>query len=225
MLTRYILSLLIWEPIIAGTLILLLSGDKFPTRARYIALMSSLITLVLSVIMYQHFDTQTYAMQFQQNYLWIKAYDIFYYIGVDGISMPLIILTCFTTLLVILTSWNTIQTKVGQYMAAFLIMQGMVIGVFSALDSILFYVFWEAMLIPMYLSIGIWGSDNRSYASIKFFLYTFFGSALMLVAILYLRSQAHSFSILKFYSVKMNLSVQMLVFFALLLAFAVKVPM
>lgn len=225
MLNNYLLSLLIWEPILAGVLILMVGGDKFPERARVLALISSFITLGLCVIMYKHFDLQTYAMQFQENYLWIKAYDIFYYLGVDGISMPLIMLTCFTTLLVVLASWHTIKTKVGQYMAAFLIMQGTVIGVFAALDSILFYVFWEAMLIPMYLSIGIWGSDNRSYASIKFFIYTFFGSALMLVALLYLRAEAHSFSILKFYSVPLNLPVQILIFLALLLAFAVKIPM
>jgi NADH-quinone oxidoreductase subunit M len=164
-------------------------------------------------------------MQFQEHFAWIPTYGMYYSLGVDGISMPLIMLTVFTTLLVVLASWQTVHRKVSQYLATFLIMQGMVIGVFAALDSLLFYIFWEGMLIPMYLSIGIWGSENRSYAAIKFFLFTFLGSALMLVAFLYLRVVVGSFDILEFYKAPLSMSVQTFIFLAFLLAFAVKIPM
>ncbi len=220
-----ILSLLIWLPVAGGIAVLFTGGDEHAGRARYIALIFSLLNLALCVPLYLNFDLHTYAMQYQENVSWIPAYGIHYALGVDGISMPLILLTVFTTVLVILSSWRTVHKKVAQYLAAFLIMQGMVIGVFAALDSLLFYIFWEGMLIPMYLSIGIWGSENRSYAAIKFFLFTFLGSALMLVALLYLRAQTNSFNILDFYDVKLSLHVQMFIFIAFLLAFAVKVPM
>ena len=190
-----ILSFLIWIPIIGGFLLLLITNDQHANRARVFALIISLITLILCVPLYTYFNTETYAWQFRETYLWIASYKIYYDIGVDGISLPLIILTVYTTLMVILASWRVIKKNVSQYLAAFLIMQGAVIGVFCALDAMLFYVFWEAMLIPMYLSIGIWGSQNRSYAAIKFFLFTFLGSALMLVALLYLRLKAGSFYI------------------------------
>jgi NADH-quinone oxidoreductase subunit M len=220
-----ILSLLIWLPVMGGVLVLFTGGDQHAERARYIALIFSLINMVICVFAYILFDNQTYEMQFTENVTWIASYGIHYALGVDGISLPLIFLTVFTTLLVILASWKTIHRKVAQYLAAFLIMQGMVIGVFAALDSLLFYIFWEGMLIPMYLSIGIWGSENRSYAAIKFFLFTFLGSALMLVAILYLRIQVNSFYILDFYEAPLSMTVQILIFIAFLLAFAVKVPM
>jgi len=150
-----------------------------------------------------------------------------YGLGVDGISLPLIFLSIFTTLLVILSAWRSVHLRVAQYMAAFLLMQAMMVGTFAATDSILFYIFWEAMLIPMYLSIGVWGSSNRSYASIKFFLYTFFGSALMLIALLYLglHSANHDFYIASFYPLKLSMSEQIWIFFAFLIAFAVKIPM
>ncbi len=220
-----LLSLLIWVPVIGAILVLFLGGDQFANRARYFALCVSLINIALCIPLYLNFDITTAGMQFREHLFWIPAYGIYYDLGVDGISLPLIMLTAFTTLLVILSSWETIHTKVAQYLATFLIMQGMVIGVFAALDSMLFYIFWEGMLIPMYLSIGIWGSANRSYAAIKFFLFTFLGSALMLVALLYLRIKVQSFYIPDLYAAPLSMKEQMLIFLAFLLAFAVKVPM
>lgn len=225
MFAHYLLSCLIWLPILGGVLILLSDGEVYPTRARIIALVVSLMTLGLSGILVAQFSTDTFAMQFQEFIPWIKAYGVAYSLGVDGISMPMIVLTSFTTLLVVLAAWKTIHLHVGEYMATFLLMQGMIIGAFASLDSILFYIFWEGMLIPMYLSIGIWGGNNRSYASIKFFLYTFFGSALMLIVFLYLHTKTNSYAILDFYPVKLNMTEQNLIFIAFLLAFAVKVPM
>ena len=219
-----ILSLLIWLPLLGGVAALL-CGRGNPNRARVIALAVAIVTMALCVPLYLGFDTNTYHMQFKELYPWIASYHINYDLGVDGISMPMVILTTFTTLVVILASWRAIQTHVAQYMAVFLIMQGLMVGVFEALDSILFYVFWEAMLIPMYLIIGIWGGNNRTYASIKFFLYTFLGSVLMLVAILYMRMQSGSFAILDFYALKLNMKEQVLIFIAFFFAFAVKVPM
>jgi NADH-quinone oxidoreductase subunit M len=220
-----LLSLSIWVPLLGSVLVLMTQGNANAQRARIIALIVSMISLALCIPLYLGFDTHTYAMQFTEDLSWIPAYGIHYSLGIDGISLPLIMLANYTTLLVILASWRTIKTKVAQYLAAFLVMQGTVVGVFSATDSILFYIFWEAMLIPMYLSIGVWGSENRSYAAMKFFLYTFLGSSLMLVAFLYLRFQAHSFNIFDFHALKLNLSQQKLIFLAFLLSFAVKVPM
>lgn len=225
MLDHYLLSLLIWLPMLGGVLALAIGGDHYPNRARVIALITSLLSAALCVRLYLGFDTATSLMQFQQHVPWIQAYNINYSLGVDGVSLLLILLTNFTTMLVILAAWHSIQLRVAQYMAAFLVMQGMMVGTFAAMDSILFYVFWEAMLIPMYLSIGIWGSSNRAYASIKFFLYTFLGSALMLIALLYLREQANSFAIADFYPLKLTMSQQYWIFIAFLLAFAVKIPM
>jgi len=220
-----LLSLLIWLPVVGAIVVLLTGSDKNANTARWIALITSVITLLLCIPLYMGFNGASYAMQFQEHYNWVPVYGITYSLGVDGISCPLIILTIFTTLLVVIASWNAIHTKVSQYLASFLVMQSMVTGVFAATDAILFYVFWEAMLIPMYLSIGIWGSANRSYASIKFFLFTFLGSALLLIVILYLRSQNESFDILSYYALKLSLPVQLWLFFGFLLAFAVKVPM
>ncbi len=220
-----ILSLLIWVPVIGGIVVLLTDGDAHANRARFIALFFSLINVALCVLLYLNFNTHSYAMQATENLNWIPAYGIHYALGVDGISLPLVMLTVFTTLLVMLSSWETVHKKIGQYLAAFLIMQGMVIGVFAALDTLLFYTFWEGMLIPMYLSIGIWGSDNRSYAAIKFFMFTFLGSALMLIAFLYLRIQVHSFYIQDLYAAPLSMTVQVFIFLAFLLAFAVKIPM
>jgi NADH-quinone oxidoreductase subunit M len=165
-------------------------------------------------------------MQFVEKSVWISAFNIHYHLGVDGISMPLILLTTFITILVVLSAWKVIQYKVEQYLAAFLIMEGIMVGVFSALDAVLFYVFWEAMLIPMFLIIGIWGGPRRVYATIKFFLYTFLGSVFMLIALIYMFYQSHgSFSILDFHKLPLGLTEQILIFIAFLLAFAVKVPM
>ena len=221
-----LLSLLIWLPVLGGILVLLASKINLnESWIRYLALIISIFSLMLCVPLYTQFDTHTYLMQFTEHSVWIPSYHMDYDLGVDGISMPLIILTAFTTLIVVLASWRMVKIQVAQYLATFLIMQGMVTGIFCALDSILFYGFWEAVLIPMYLSIGIWGSSNRSYAAIKFFLYTFLGSALLLVALLYLGIKAGHFSVLGFYPLPLSSAEQLLVFLAFLFAFAIKVPM
>ena len=219
------LSLAIWAPILGGLLTLVASKDEQAGSARLIALITSVITLLLTIPLYTGFDVSTHEMQFVEKSAWIPAFNIHYHLGVDGISMPLILLTAFTTVLVVIAGWEVIQYKVAQYMAAFLIMDGLMIGVFAALDSILFYVFWEAMLIPMFLIIGIWGGERRVYATIKFFLYTFLGSVFMLVALIYMYNQSDSFGILDFHGLQLGLTEQLLIFIAFLLAFAVKVPM
>lgn len=221
----HILSLLIWIPVLGGALVLAVGDERHSERARILALAITLVCILLCVPLIAQFDIYSTGWQFREHLAWIPTYKIHYDLGVDGISMPLIVLTTYTTLLVILGSWTTIKFKVSQYLAAFLVMQGMIIGVFASLDSILFYVFWEGMLIPMYLSIGIWGSENRSYAAIKFFLFTFLGSALMLIALLYLGLKAGSFFIPDFYALPLNRSEQILIFLGFLLAFAVKIPM
>lgn len=220
-----LLSLVIWTPIIGGVLVLFASKDEQAPTARIIALVVSVLTFVLSIPLYTGFDVSTYQMQFVEKASWIPAFNINYHLGVDGISMPLILLTSFTTVLVVISAWEVIKYKTSQYMASFLIMNGLMIGVFSALDSMLFYVFWEAMLIPMFLIIGVWGGERRVYATIKFFLYTFLGSVFMLVALIYLYSQSGTFAILDFHGIKLGMTEQTLIFFAFLLAFAVKVPM
>ncbi|RDH81182.1 MAG: NADH-quinone oxidoreductase subunit M [endosymbiont of Galathealinum brachiosum] len=220
-----LLSLVIWLPIIGGAAVLL-SGDKGGSEgSRRLALIISVATFVLSLALYTNFDSSTPAMQFQERFEWIGDFSIFYHLGVDGLSMPLIILTTFTTIIVVLAGWEVIQKKASQYMAAFLIMEGLMVGVFSALDSMLFYVFWEAMLIPMFIIIGVWGGPNRVYATIKFFIYTFFGSVFMLVAMIYMYYQSGSFAILDMHTLKLGMTEQTLIFFAFLAAFAVKVPM
>ncbi|MDR3491535.1 MAG: NADH-quinone oxidoreductase subunit M [Gammaproteobacteria bacterium] len=226
MFANHMLSCLIWLPVLGAVLVLMTGGDKNANTARVIAVFFSVINLAICVPLYLSFDSSSYAMQFLENTLWIRVYKIHYAVGVDGISLAMIILTNFTGLLVILAGCQAIKLRVAQYMATFLTMQGMMIGVFAATDAILFYVFWEGMLIPMYLSIGMWGSANRSYASIKFFLYTFLGSILMLIALLYLYNATGTFEISQFYNLKnLSLHKQELLFFAFFLAFAVKVPM
>jgi NADH-quinone oxidoreductase subunit M len=181
-----LLSLVVWIPIIGG-IVVLLSGDKgHAGGTRRLALIFSIVTFVLSLGLYTGFDTSTADMQFVERFEWISTYNIYYHLGVDGISMPLIILTTFITILVVIAGWEVIKDRPAQYMAAFLIMEGLMNGVFSALDSIFFYVFWEGMLIPMYIIIGVWGGPRRVYATIKFFIYTFFGSVFMLVALIYM---------------------------------------
>ncbi|BAN69378.1 NADH-quinone oxidoreductase subunit M [endosymbiont of unidentified scaly snail isolate Monju] len=219
-----ILSVVIWLPIIGGLLVLG-SGDRAPNVTRWLALLVSILTFVLSIPLYTGFDVSTAQMQFVENLPWIPAFDVSYHLGVDGISMPLILLTTFITILVIIAGWEVIQYKPSQYMAAFLIMEGVMVGVFAALDAMLFYVFWEAMLIPMFIIIGIWGGPRRVYATIKFFLYTFLGSVFMLVALIYMYFKSGSMEILAFHDLKLNLTEQVLIFIAFLLAFAVKVPM
>ncbi len=222
-----LLSLLIWLPITGGVWVLTQSkGSEDSPTVRPVALTIAVLTFLLSIPLYVQFDVTTAAMQFEEKISWIPAFNMHYHLGVDGISMPLILLTTFITVLVILSAWEVIKTRPAQYMAAFLIMEGLMIGVFAALDAMLFYVFWEAMLVPMFIIIGIWGGANRIYASIKFFLYTFLGSVLMLIAFLYMYSQAGGqFGILDFHQLDLSANAQILIFLAFLAAFAVKVPM
>ena len=219
------LSLTIWTPIIGAVWLFIVAGEKAPVVSRRIALWTSIVTFLFSLPLYIAFDTNTATMQFVERSVWIADFNIEYYLGVDGISMPLILLTTFTTVLVIAAGWEVIQDKVAHYMAAFLALEGFMIGAFASLDSVLFYVFWEALLIPMFLIIGIWGGPQRIYATVKFFLYTFLGSVLMLVAFLYLYGQAGSFAIEALHDVPLSREAQILVFLAFLVAFAVKVPM
>ncbi len=219
-----LLSLVIWTPILGGAAVLFI-GENNPSGIRRLALVVATATFVLSIPLYTLFDAGTAAMQFEELVPWIPPFTVHYHLGVDGFSMPLILLTSFTTVLVVIAAWEVIQYRLAQYMAAFLIMEGLMIGVFAALDAILFYVFFEAMLIPMFLIIGIWGGPRRIYATIKFFLYTFLGSVLMLVALIYMYFQAGSFEILAFHALPLTLTEQILIFIAFLGAFAVKVPM
>ncbi|RPH98817.1 MAG: NADH-quinone oxidoreductase subunit M [Lysobacterales bacterium] len=219
-----ILSLLIWLPIIGG-LVVIAAGEQRASLARLLALFVSGLTFVLSIFLYAAFDTSTAAMQFTEIKPWIATFDIWYFLGVDGFSVPLILLTTFFGVLVVIAGWQVIQVKVHQYMAAFLIMEGLMVGVFSALDALLFYVFFEAMLIPMFLVIGMWGGPRRVYATIKFFLYTFLGSVFMLVGLIYLYIQSGTWSILEWHQFPLTLSVQKWLFLGFLAAFSVKVPM
>ncbi len=219
-----ILSMTTWLPIL-GSVLVLGSGDKAPAVTKWLALGFAVATFLVSVPLYTAFQPGTAEMQFVEKAAWIPAFDVNYHMGVDGISMPLILLTTFVTILVIIAGWEVIQYKPAQYMAAFLFMEGVMVGVFSALDAVLFYVFWEAMLIPMFLIIGVWGGPNRVYATIKFFLYTFLGSVFMLVALIYMYTKSGSFEILEFHRLQLGMKEQVLIFIAFLLAFAVKVPM
>ena len=224
--TPNILSILIWLPVLGGILILSTGGDRNAQLARKIALGFSVGTFLLSLSIYADFDINTASMQFVERYRWIETLNIQYFLGVDGISMPLIILTTLLTIIVVIAGWEVITKRVAQYMASFLIMEGLMIGVFSSMDAILFYLFWEAMLIPMFLIIGVWGGSNRVYAAIKFFLYTLVGSLLMLVAIIYLYfTSDHTFNIASFHATPLTYTTQVLIFLAFFAAFAVKVPM
>jgi NADH-quinone oxidoreductase subunit M len=219
-----LLSILIWLPIAAGVLVLLLT-DRYIVAGRWLALLAALATLALAVPLWTHFDTGTAALQFIEKLPWIPRFDAYYALGVDGISLPLIVLTAFMTVPVVIAGWSVIDTRPAQYYAAFLIMEGLMIGVFSATDALLFYFFWEAMLIPMFLIIGIWGGPRRVYATIKFFLYTFLGSVFMLAALIYMYVKAGSYSIAALQALPLSLIEQRWIFVAFLLAFAVKVPM
>ncbi len=220
-----LLSLLIWLPIMGGCLMLLLQRNANPVRLQQFSLLITLICLALCWPLYQQFDQNTYAMQFREIHDWFTAMGLYYELGVDGIALPLVILTCFTTIVILLATWRSINHKMAQYLSALLMLQGMMVGVFCALNAILFYVFWEVTLLPMYLLIGIWGSQARGYAAMKFFLYTFFGSVLMLAAILYLGAQTGHFSIAGYYSLRLDFIPQVLLFLAFLLGFAIKIPM
>ncbi len=220
----HLLSVLIWLPIGAGILVLVL-GDRNIVAGRWVALVGSVATLAVSLPMLAHFDTQTAAYQFVESTPWIARFNAFYALGVDGISLPLVVLTALMTIPVVIAGWTVIKVRVAQYFAAFLIMEGLMIGVFCATDALLFYFFWEAMLIPMFLIIGIWGGPRRVYATIKFFLYTFLGSVFMLVALIYMYVKAGNYAIASFQALPLTLTEQRWIFFAFLLAFAVKVPM
>jgi NADH-quinone oxidoreductase subunit M len=203
-------------------------GDANSGRAgqmRWLALGISVMTFLISIPLYTGFDTTTAAMQFVERSPWIDALNVEYYLGVDGISAPLILLTTFITPLVVIAGWDSIKSRPAQYFAAFLVLEGLMNGVFAALDGLLFYVLWEAMLVPMFLIIGVWGGERRIYATLKFFLYTFLGSVLMLVAFVYLYLKTGDFNFFSFMDVRLTLVEQQYIFIAFLLAFAVKVPM
>ena len=226
MYSQYALSIAVWLPIVGAVLVLLTGSDKNAAIARRLSLGVAIAAFAVTLPLYTGFDTTTAQMQFVEDRPWVDAFSIRYHLGIDGIALPLILLTSFFTVIVVIAGWRVIQKKVAQYMAAFLFMEGFMIGVFSALDAILFYVFWEGMLVPMFIIIGLWGGPQRIYATIKFFLYTFLGSVLMLVSLIYLYYQAGgSFEILKFYQVRLGLTEQIVIFLAFFAAFAVKVPM
>jgi NADH-quinone oxidoreductase subunit M len=223
MLSTHLLSWLIWLPIVGGFAVLAVGARD--TLAKWLALGVSVVTLLLSIPLWSWFKLGTPEMQFVERSPWISTIHSEFYIGVDGISMPLILLTTFTTVLILIASWTNVAKRVGQYFAAFLILEGLMIGVFAALDGVLFYVFWEAMLIPMFIIIGVWGGPRRVYATIKFFLYTFIGSLLMLVALIYMYLKSGSYELAVFQRLPLTLHEQTLIFLAFLAAFAVKVPM
>src|SRR5438477_9835538 len=220
-----LLSAAIWIPIIAGVLVLS-AGDQRPVLIRGLALVGTIAGFAVTIPLWTRFNLDTSAMQFVELKPWIETFNVNYHLGVDGISVLFILLNSFITVLVVIAAWTVVESRVAQYYAAFLIMSGLLNGVFSALDAVLFYVFFEATLIPMFIIIGIWGGPNRVYASVKFFLYTLFGSLLMLIALLYLYSKSGgSFEILDWHKLPLALNVQVALFFGFLFAFAVKVPM
>ncbi len=221
-----LLSLAIWTPIVFGAVLLALGRDEHARAVRWIALIGALAGLLVTLPLYGGFQTGTAAMQFVEKAVWIERFNINYHLGVDGISFWFVPLTAFITVIVVLASWESITERVNQYMGAFLILSGLMIGVFTALDGMLFYVFFEATLIPMYLIIGIWGGPNKIYAAFKFFLYTLLGSLLMLIALIYLYNQSGgSFDIAAWHKMPLSSTAQTLLFFAFFAAFAVKVPM
>jgi NADH-quinone oxidoreductase subunit M len=225
---------LIWLPIVGGLLILAVGRTSAGKPAsnggglradRLLALVISILCFVLSLPLWTDFNAATADMQFVERMPWIRGFNVEYYLGVDGFSMPLILLTTFLTPIVVLAGWDSVRARTAEYFAAFLILEGLMIGVFAALDALLFYVLWEAMLIPMFIIIGVWGGERRIYATIKFFLYTFLGSVFMLIALIYMYLKAGSYSILAFHQLQLSQTEQTLIFLAFLAAFAVKVPM
>ncbi|MCX7200876.1 MAG: NADH-quinone oxidoreductase subunit M, partial [Burkholderiales bacterium] len=219
------LSAAIWIPILAGLLLLVFGRDRHPGMVRVFALAAAVLGFLVTIPLYTGFDTYSAQMQFVERSPWIERLNAYYHLGVDGISLWLVMLTAFITVIVVIAAWKVIEERVAGYMASFLILSGLMIGVFSALDGLLFYVFFEATLIPMYIIIGIWGGPNRVYAAFKFFLYTLLGSLLTLVALVYLYLKSGSFSILDWHMLPLSMNEQLAIFGAFLLAFAVKVPM
>ncbi len=221
-----LLSLAIWTPIVFGAVLLALGRDEQARSVRWVALIGAVASFLVTLPLYAGFQLDTSAMQFVEKGSWIARFNVNYHVGLDGISLWFVLLTAFINVVVIIASWEAITTRVNQYMAAFLILSGLMIGVFSALDGILFYVFFEATLIPMYLIIGVWGGPNKIYAAFKFFLYTLLGSLLMLVALVFLYNKSGgSFDILTWHKLPLAGTIQTLLFFAFFAAFAVKVPM
>ncbi len=221
-----ILSVAIWVPIVFGILVLALGRDSNPALSRWLALFGSLVGLVVTFPLIQHFDPLAHGYQFVEKTPWIDRFNISYFLGLDGISLWFVPLTAFITVIVVLAGWVVIQKRVAQYMGAFLILSGIMIGVFSSLDAMLFYAFFEATLIPMFIIVGVWGGDNRVYAAFKLFLYTLLGSLLMLIALIYLYYvSGGSFDITTWHQVPLSMLEQKILFFAFLAAFAVKVPM
>ncbi len=219
------LSLAIWLPIAFGVLIMALGNDKNAGAVRGASLIAALISFLVTLPLYFGFDTSTAQLQFVENLSWIEAFGASYGLGVDGLSVWFVILTALITIFVVVAAWEVITEKVAQYMAAFLILSGLMVGVFAATDGLLFYVFFEATLIPMYIIVGVWGGPNRIYAAFKFFLYTLLGSLLTLVAIIYLQFQSGTFEIAAWHKLPLGMTEQILIFLAFLMAFAVKVPM
>ncbi|SMP54791.1 NADH-quinone oxidoreductase subunit M [Noviherbaspirillum suwonense] len=221
-----LLSLAIWLPILFGLLVLAVGSDRNPGTARALSLFGSIASFLVTLPIVANFDNAFHGMQMVERAPWISSFNIFYALGIDGISLWFVPLTALITVIVVIAGWQVIEKKVSQYMGSFLILSGAMIGVFCALDGLLFYVFFEATLIPMFIIIGVWGGSNRMYAAIKFFLYTFLGSLLMLVAIIYLYFAAgHSFDILAWHKLPLPMTAQIPIFLAFMMAFAVKVPM
>jgi NADH-quinone oxidoreductase subunit M len=218
-----LLSVLIWLPILGAVAVLALGRN--PVVARWLTVLVALATLAASIPLYLGYDAVSGGMQFAESHAWINALKVYYSLGVDGISVALIVLTTFTSVLVIIGSWGPIDKRVSQYMAAMLALEGMLIGVFAATDALLFYVFFEAMLIPMFIIIGIWGGPRRVYATLKFFIYTFLGSIFMLIGLIYLHMKTGEFSLQAFAAAGLSTNEQAWLFFAFLIAFAIKVPM
>ena len=219
-----LLSLLIWLPIVGGAAVSLVGSERAST-ARWLAVAISLVVFAISIPLFCGYDASAGTLQFQENHVWIAAIGANYHLGADGISIALIVLTTFTTVLTLLGAWDSVHDKVNQYLAAFLVLEGLMIGVFAAMDALLFYVFFEGMLIPMFIIIGVWGGPRRVYATLKFFLYTFFGSIFMLVALIYLYLQAHSWEMAALAKLPLPATTQAWLFFAFLAGFAIKVPM
>ncbi len=220
-----LLSLAVWTPIAGAVLVWLLAGDGRPARARGLALAIALLEFAITLPLYTGFDAGNGGLQFVERAPWVESFAIYYHLGIDGIALPFILLTSFITVLVVAMARVSVDRQLSQYLGAFLAMEGLMIGLFCAVDGMLFYVFWEAMLIPMFIIIGVWGGPNRVYATLKFFLYTFLGSVLLLVALIYLHLKTGSFSLLDFQRVGLDLPTQKLLFLAFLAAFAVKIPM
>ncbi|WP_050465376.1 NADH-quinone oxidoreductase subunit M [Herbaspirillum autotrophicum] len=224
--TTPFLSLAIWCPVAFGMLVIAIGRDDNRNLTRWLALIGAVVSLVVTFPLIQHFDAAAHGYQFVEKTPWIDRFNISYFLGIDGLSLWFIPLTAFITVIVVLAGWEVIQKRVGQYMGAFLILSGLMIGVFSALDGMLFYVFFEATLIPMFIIVGVWGGANRVYAAFKFFLYTLLGSLLMLIALIYLYFvSGGSFEIPTWHQLPLSMLEQKVLFFAFLMAFAVKVPM